>query len=228
MPMKAASLAATRRWHVSYSGLISTLRNFTVPTPNCSAMWPFVEQAVAHVHGLLAVERHGEMPALGADLHGAPLAAGLRHRIDLGDIDDRAGAVGRVRALVEDVGLVAGLGADLLRIAADEDAAVGVVADPEFGAELRSPCRTSSRPDRPRWPWGPSCRWRSTAPSSILKVAVPSPSQWSRFLPSNSAVHRRRPGRRRCRCIERWRLRKTAARWRASPSVSCASSPVGL
>src|SRR5215203_1952930 len=42
---------------------------------------PFVEQAVANVDGLLAVERDREMAAIGAALHGAPLAAGLRHRV---------------------------------------------------------------------------------------------------------------------------------------------------
>src|SRR5262249_59051955 len=66
-----------------------------------------------------------------------PLAGGLRHRRHLGDVDDRAGAVARVGALVEDVDLVAGLRADLFRIgAADEDAAVGVGIDPELGADF--------------------------------------------------------------------------------------------
>src|SRR6187200_2664495 len=68
---------------------------------------PFIEQAVANVDGLLAVERDRQMAAIGAALLGAPLAAGLGHRVDFGDVDDRGGAVGRVRALVEDIVLVA-------------------------------------------------------------------------------------------------------------------------
>src|SRR5687767_614927 len=85
-----------------------------------------LEHAVAHGDGLLTVERHGDMAALGSDLECVPLAPGLRHWVHLGEIDDRAGAVGRVFALIVDVDLVAGLGADALRIgAANEDAAVG-------------------------------------------------------------------------------------------------------
>ena len=97
----------------------------------------FLEHPVAQVDGFLAVEHDGNLPTLGGDLERVPLAAGLRHRIDLGEIDDRAGAVGRILALVEDVHLVAALGAELLRIGtADEDAAVGVVARPELGVDL--------------------------------------------------------------------------------------------
>src|SRR5262249_44801443 len=54
-----------------------------------------------------------------------------------GGVDDRTGAVARVRAGVEDVDLVGVLAGDLVGVgAADEDAAVGVVADPELGADL--------------------------------------------------------------------------------------------
>src|SRR3984893_11895853 len=78
------------------------------------------------------------MRPLGRDLIGIPLAAGLRHRIDLGDVDDRAGAVTLVLALVENVPLVAGLATDALRLLTpDEDAAIGVVADPELGLDLK-------------------------------------------------------------------------------------------
>ena len=69
---------------------------------------------VLHVDGLLAVEHDDEMRALRRDLIGVPLAAGFWHRIDLAHIDDGAGAVGRVRPLVEDVDLVTNLGIDLL------------------------------------------------------------------------------------------------------------------
>src|ERR1700737_1354200 len=78
--------------------------------------------AVLHVGGLLTVEHHNEMWALRRDFVSVPLAGGFRHRIDLGDDDDLAGAVGWVRTLVEDIDLVADLGVDLLRVvAADED-----------------------------------------------------------------------------------------------------------
>src|SRR5262245_2929580 len=99
--------------------------------------WSFGMQAAADARGLLAVERDGKVAALGRNLHRAPLATGLRHRVDLGVIDDGAGAVARIGARVVDIALVAGLGAGLFGVfAADEDAAVGIVADPELGIDL--------------------------------------------------------------------------------------------
>src|SRR5262245_7822982 len=98
---------------------------------------PLLEHAVADVDGLLPVERHDEMPAIGGDLERVPLAGGLGHRVDLGEVDDRAGAVARVGALVEDVDLVAGPGADGGGIlASNEDAAVGLLVRPELGIDL--------------------------------------------------------------------------------------------
>src|SRR5262245_27422478 len=98
---------------------------------------PLLEHAVADVDGLLPVERHDEMPALGGDLVSVPLARVLGHRVDLGEIDDRTGAVARIGALVEDVDLVAGPGADGGGIlASNEDAAVGLLVRPELGVDL--------------------------------------------------------------------------------------------
>src|SRR4051794_34622100 len=92
---------------------------------------------VLHVDGLLAIEHDDEMRSLRGDLVGVPLAGRLRHRLDFGDVDDRAGAVARIRALVEDVDLVADLGVDLVAlIAANEDAAVGFLVGPELGLDL--------------------------------------------------------------------------------------------
>src|SRR6266851_5274716 len=89
------------------------------------------------VDGADAVERDGEFRTFGDDLVDVPLPAGLRHRRHLGHVDDRAGAVARVGALVEDVDLVAVLGGDLFGIgAANEDAAVGVGIDPELGPDF--------------------------------------------------------------------------------------------
>jgi GNAT superfamily N-acetyltransferase len=52
-------------------------------------------------------------------------------------IDDSASAVARVGARIKDVALVASLGAGLLGVlAADKDAAVGIIADPELGVDL--------------------------------------------------------------------------------------------
>ena len=94
-------------------------------------------RAAADARGFLAVEHDGKIAALGRNLHRAPLATGLRHRVDLGMIDDGAGAVARVGARVEDVALVAGFGAGLVGVlATDEDPAVGIVADPELGVDL--------------------------------------------------------------------------------------------
>src|SRR4029077_9739483 len=98
----------------------------------------FRELAVGRaVDRLGAIERDVEARALGGDLVDIPLAAGLEHGRGLGGVDDRAGAVARIGARVEDVHLIGVLGADLGGIgAADEDAAVGVVADPELGPDL--------------------------------------------------------------------------------------------
>src|SRR6516164_2251064 len=99
--------------------------------------WSFGMQAAAGARGLLAVERDGKVAALGRNLHSAPVATGLGHRVDLGVIDDGAGAVARIGARVVDVALVAGFGAGLFGVfAADEDAAVGIIADPELGIDL--------------------------------------------------------------------------------------------
>src|SRR5262249_26684266 len=99
--------------------------------------WSFGMRPAADARGFLAVEHDGKIAALGRNLHRAPLATGLRHRVDLGVIDDGAGAVARVGARVEDVALVAGFGAGLVGVlATDEDAAVGIVADPELSVDL--------------------------------------------------------------------------------------------
>ena len=92
---------------------------------------------VLNVDGFLTVEQDDQMRTLRGNLVGIPLAAGLGHRVHLGDTDDCAGAIGRVRPLVEDIDLVADLGVGLLRAAAaEEDAAVGIVVGPEFGLDL--------------------------------------------------------------------------------------------
>src|SRR5215510_9946059 len=82
------------------------------------------------VDGLLPVERHDECVAFGRDLIDIPFAGGLRHGIDLGQADDRTGAIVRLGALVPDVHLVGVGGCHLGGVgAANEDAAVGVVLD---------------------------------------------------------------------------------------------------
>src|SRR6202043_412947 len=55
------------------------------------------------VDGFLSIEGHGECRALRRDLIDVPFAGGLRHRIDLGEADDRAGAGGWVGARIPDV-----------------------------------------------------------------------------------------------------------------------------
>src|SRR5664279_5055691 len=76
------------------------------------------------VDGLLPVKRHGEGRALGGDLIDVPFSACFRHRIDLGQVDDRAGAVARLGPRVPDIHFVGGFAADFFGIgAADEDAA---------------------------------------------------------------------------------------------------------
>jgi hypothetical protein len=77
------------------------------------------------------------MRALRGDFIGVPFPGGFRHRIDLGDAHDRAGAVARIRPLVEDIDFVADLGIDLVRlIATEEDAAVGFFVGPELRSDL--------------------------------------------------------------------------------------------
>ena len=92
--------------------------------------------AILHVDRLLPVQHDSELRSLRRDLIGVPFAGRLRHRVDLGNVDDRAGAVGRIGPLVEDIHLVADLGVDLVAaVAAEEYAAVGGVVSPEFGLD---------------------------------------------------------------------------------------------
>src|SRR5262245_38446503 len=99
---------------------------------------PAGKLAVLYVGCLGAVQDDGKLRALGGDLKGVPLVAGLGHRIDLGEIDDRPSAITWVRASIEDVDLI-GIGrGDLLRFgAADEDTAVGGGIDPELNPQLK-------------------------------------------------------------------------------------------
>ena len=82
-----------------------------------------------------AVEHDSDVAPVGGHFVGIPLAPRLRHRIDLDVAGDRTSAITGVRALVEDIGLVARPVGDLLRIKATEiDAAIGIVAWPELDA----------------------------------------------------------------------------------------------
>src|SRR4029077_9606039 len=74
----------------------------------------FVEHAVAQLGRGLAVEHHGDVAAVYGDFVGIPLAGRFRHRIDLDITGNRAGAVARIGALVEDIGFVTGPVSDLL------------------------------------------------------------------------------------------------------------------
>src|ERR1043165_8411556 len=90
------------------------------------------------VDGFLPVERYDERVAFGRNLIVSPFASGLRHWIDLGDVDDRAGAIGRLWAFVPDVHLVCVVGGDLGRVrTTNEDATVGVLLHPELRPELK-------------------------------------------------------------------------------------------
>src|ERR1035437_3425495 len=89
------------------------------------------------VYGLLPIERHGEGRALSRDLIDVPFAARFRHRIDLGDVDYRTGAILLYGPRVPDIHFVGSFAADFFGIgAANEDATVGDVLDPDIGPEL--------------------------------------------------------------------------------------------
>ena len=64
------------------------------------------------IDGLLVVEHHRERVAPRRDLVNVPLAGGMRHGIDRGNVDDRAGAIFLHRASIPDVHLIGGLAAD--------------------------------------------------------------------------------------------------------------------
>src|SRR5436853_1781487 len=94
--------------------------------------------AVPDVDGLDSVQHDGQLRALGGDLVGVPLAAGFRHGRDLGHVDDRSGAILRLRTLVVDVHFIAGDRTDLGAIgAAQENAAVRRVIRPELRLDLK-------------------------------------------------------------------------------------------
>src|ERR1035437_8832016 len=89
------------------------------------------------VDGLLPIEYHSERRALGRDLIDVPFAARFRHRIDLGDVDYSAGAILLHGPRVPDIHFVGGFATDFFGIgAANEDATIGDVIDPELGPEL--------------------------------------------------------------------------------------------
>jgi hypothetical protein len=91
-------------------------------------------------------------------------------------IDDGAGAVARIGPRVEDVALVAGLGSRFLGVlAADEDAAVGIIADPELGVDLE--VFVFSFEIRKAVVLGSFLPLATIDPSSIAKLALPSPCQ---------------------------------------------------
>ena len=135
--------------------------------------------------GFSAVEDDGDLPSLGGDLEGVPFAAGLGHRVHLGEVHDPARAIGRVLALVEDVHLIAGPVGDLGGLlAAKEDAAVGVVACPELGVDLGVLVFGLADQMPAIWP----ARLSATiAPSSTRQLVSPTRSHSSPMvLPSNS------------------------------------------
>ena len=90
---------------------------------------------VLNVHCFDAVENQDQMRAFGDDVVGVPLPSSPESDGWLDQIRDRAGAVGG--ALIIDVRLVTIIDTDILRIGAtDEDAAIRIVRDPEFGMNL--------------------------------------------------------------------------------------------
>src|SRR5258708_14438419 len=88
---------------------------------------------VPNVDCLDSVQHDSELRALGGDLVGVPLAAGLRPGRDFGHVYDRSGAIPRLRTLVGDVHFLAGDGPDLDPSAAPpQNAAVLPVFRPEL------------------------------------------------------------------------------------------------
>src|SRR3954447_19197203 len=105
------------------------------------------------------------MRALRGDLVGVPLAGGLRHRVDFGDIEDRARSVAWIGPFVVDIDLIADLGVDLGRlVAANKNAAVGFLVSPEFGPDLEVLCTTVWLPDK-TGPYRRACRQQARRPS---------------------------------------------------------------
>src|SRR3954451_15861387 len=76
--------------------------------------YTFVMLTVLNIDSLHAVEHDNEMGTLCHDLIHVPFTGGFRHRLDLGNIDNRAGAIRWFGALVENVDLVAGGSGDFL------------------------------------------------------------------------------------------------------------------
>jgi len=93
------------------------------------------------------VQRDGKGVAPRADFHHVPPTTRFGHREDLGDIDNGPSAIGRIGAGVEDVDLIGVRGGDPIAVrAADEDARIGVAADPKLGAQIEmEPARVCRR-----------------------------------------------------------------------------------
>jgi hypothetical protein len=107
----------------------------------------------------------------------------VRHRIDLGDIDDGAGAVARIGAFIPDIDLIGIDRPDLVGIgAANEDAAVGIGLDPEFRPDLVVGILVLG--DEEAVPLS-----ATITPSSIRQLASPILLKLSMSLPSNNETH---------------------------------------
>src|SRR6516165_8259013 len=111
------------------------LAEFDRPGPVLQGDGTFIKHAVAQLCRRLSIQHDGDVAAVRRHFICIPLAARFRHRTDFDVTCDRAGAIARIRTLIEDIGFVAGAFGYLLRIEATEiDSAVGIIARPEFDA----------------------------------------------------------------------------------------------
>lgn len=81
-----------------------------------------LEAGIIHFHRFHAVQYQRQAGTFGGDVVGVPFAPGFGHRVGgFGNFDDRACAIGWVRALVEDIGFVAVFIRDRVRLLATQD-----------------------------------------------------------------------------------------------------------
>src|SRR6476469_3699566 len=135
MPPPKSLLAFRRAGYQGLERFYFHLAEFDRAGPVLQGDRTFVKHAVAQLCRRLSIQHDSDVAAVRGHLICIPLAARFRHRTDFDVTRDRAGAIARIRTLVEDIGFVAGAVGYLLRIEATEiDSAIGIIARPEFGA----------------------------------------------------------------------------------------------
>src|SRR6185437_4026134 len=136
LPLSLAFSATSSGREPALQGLDLNLAEFDRSRAVLQRNRAFIEHSIPQFGRLVSVEHDRDVASLRRDFKRIPFAARLRHLIDFDIARNRACAVARIGALVKNVCFVAGPVGDPLGIkAAEIDAAVCIIARPEFDAQ---------------------------------------------------------------------------------------------